>query len=478
MKRALVALATALLAATLVVFARAAYPTPSGDAPSFLVSAVNHHLGRGLVNPLYPQNRWSDPTGAARHIYYPPLFPLALSALLPAATPVGAFLVIALMRAATLALCAVLGWRVIARHGEPGWPLVLLLAASLCGLATSLLPTEGRPEALALLFLMLSALAVVHLRGPALLAVLGLLLGLTGATQPLDAVETGLVLALYFACARPARAALPALLVIAILGVAVFAAVLALTPYGLGETVGGILRAYPYTPWTAPPGADWWRPWILLRRATFYGPLFLLASGAGLALARRRPPLARALFVVAVLLLAAVFYHGSLTHKSLRNYNAIFLAPLAYALLLAWCTHAGRAVRAACFLAVAATATGLAGQVICFPWYLAHAHTLGRARAEWAALALPAERRTLVRGNLWALSEDYARVDIDPRVLDDPARPRPILVLGQRREHAGHPPAVPGFRLVHDGFNPALAASGWRRHFVDQDYSFAVYLPQ
>src|SRR6185295_5538343 len=60
MKRALVALATVLLAATLVVFARAAYPTPSGDAPSFLVSAVNHHLGRGLVNPLYPQNRWSD----------------------------------------------------------------------------------------------------------------------------------------------------------------------------------------------------------------------------------------------------------------------------------------------------------------------------------------------------------------------------------------------------------------------------------
>lgn len=478
MKRALVALAAALLAATLVVFARAAYPTPGSDAPSFLVSAINHRLGRGLVNPLYPQIQWSDPTGASRHVYYPPLFPLAVSALLPSATPVGAFLVVALMRAAALASCAALGWRVIARHGAPGWPLVLLLAASLCGLSTSLLPTQGRAEALALLFLVLSALAVVHLRGPALPAALGLLLGLMGATQPFDAVETGLVLALFFAYTRPARAALPALLAIALIGLAVFAAALALTPHGLGETIAGMIRAYPHTPWTAPPGADWWRPWILLRRATFYGPLFLLAAGAGVALARRRPPLAPGPFVLAALLLAAVFYHGSLTHKSLRNYNAIFLAPLAYALLLAWCAHAGRAARAVCFVVVAATASGLAGYALCFPWYLAHAHTLGRARAEWAALPLPPERRLLVRGNLWALSEDYPHMDLDPRVLDDPARPRPVLVLGQRREHAGRPPDVPGFRLVYDGFNPALAAAGWRRHFVDEDYSFAVYLPR
>ena len=84
----------------------------------------------------------------------------------------------------------------------------------------------------------------------------------------------------------------------------------------------------------------------------------------------------------------------------------------------------------------------------------------------------------LLRGNLWALAEDYGRVDLDPRVLEDPARPRPLLVLGQRRDHQGHPPDVPAFRLVHDGFNPALVEAGWRRRFVDEDYSFAVYEPR
>jgi hypothetical protein len=478
MKRALVATTAVLLAATLLLFARAAYPTPGTDAPSFLASAINHRLGRGLVNPLYPQIRWADPSGGARHVYYPPLFPLVVSALLPSPTPQGAFTVVALLQGVSLALGALLGWRLIASGGEPAWPAVLLLMASLAGLGTSLLPTQGRAEALALVLLLLGALALVGLRGSGRVAALGLLLGLMAATHPIGAVEAGLVAALVFAFGRPAREVLPELLLIALLAAAVFAAALAFTPHGLGETLQGMARAYPHTPWTAPPGRDWWRPWILLRRATFYGPLFLLALAGGVALLRRRAPAARALFALAAVLLAAVFYHGSLTHKSLRNYNAILLAPLAYALVLAWFARAGRALRAACFVTVAATAAGLAGYALCFPWYRAHAHTLARARAEWAALPLPPERRVLLRGNLWALSEDYARIDLDPRLLDDPARARPILVLGQRREHAGRPPAVPGFRLLHDGFDPALTQAGWRRRFVDEDYSFAVYLPQ
>jgi len=478
MKRALVATAAALLAATLLLFARGAYPTPGSDAPSFLASAINHRLGRGLVNPLYPQIRWADPTGAARHVYYPPLFPLAVSALLPTPTPAAAFVAVALMQCASLALCALLGWRVIAADGDPGWAAVLLLVASLAGLCTSLLPTQGRPEALALPLLLLGALAAVHLRGAALIAALGVLLGLMAATHPIGAVEAGLAAALVFAFRRPARAALPALALIALLAAAVCAGVLALSPHGLRESLAGMARAYPHTPWTAPPGRDWWRPWVVLRRATFYGPLFLLALAAGAALVRRRAPAARALFACAAVLLAAAVYHGSLTHKSLRNYNAILLAPLAYALVLAWFRHSGGAFRLLSAAIVAATAAGFAGHALCFPWYRAHAHTLARARAEWAALALPPEPRVLLRGNLWALAEDYGRIDLDPRVLEDPSRPRPLLVLGQRREHGGHAPEVPGFRLVHDGFNPALAEAGWRRLFVDEDYSFAVYQPR
>jgi len=481
MKRVLVAAAVVSLAATLLVFAREGYPVPGGDAAGFLVSSINYRLGRGLVNPFYAQNEWSDPTGGQRHIYYPPLFSLAVSALMPRPTPVGAFLAVALMQGVALLLAAFLLWRVGAAGArEPSWPATLLLVISLAGLCTSTLPTHGRAEALAQVFLLLGALALALLRGGVLAAVLGVLVGLTAAAQPIGAVEMGLVIALVFSFRRTAREAAPALLAVALLALAVFALTLALTPFGLRETMSGIVRAYPHTPWSAPPGRDWWRPWILVRRATFYGPLLLLALAAGVALARRagRRPAAPALFALAAALLALALYHGSLTHKSLRNYNAILLAPVAYALVLAWFVRAGRAARALCLLVVAATATGFAGYVVCFPWFRAHARGLAQARAEWATLELPPERRLLLLGNLWALSEDYARMDRDPRTLEDPGRPRPLLVLGQRREDGGRPPAVPGFVLVHDAFNPALAGAGWRRRFVDEDYSFAVYRPE
>ena len=74
-------------AALLTAFAFHAYPVPSTDAPSFLVSAINYARGRGLVNPFYPQIAFGDPTGLHRHVYYPPAFPLVVAALMPRPTP-------------------------------------------------------------------------------------------------------------------------------------------------------------------------------------------------------------------------------------------------------------------------------------------------------------------------------------------------------------------------------------------------------
>jgi hypothetical protein len=54
----------------------------------------------------------------------------------------------------------------------------------------------------------------------------------------------------------------------------------------------------------------------------------------------------------------------------------------------------------------------------------------------------------------------------------------PVLLIGQRREHGGRPPALPGFALARDLFNPALAEPGLHRYFVPEDYSFAVYVRQ
>jgi hypothetical protein len=405
---------------------------------------------------------------------------------MPSPTPRGAFLAVALLRVASVLLAALLLCRVaVSTGGRSGRDLTLPVALSLCGLATGWLPTLGRPEALATLFVLLAALAALALDGGARVAAFGVLLGATAATQPLGAVELGLVMALYLAARRSTPAALVESGATAALGLAVFAGLLALSPHGLAETLAGMARSYPHTPWTAPPGRDWWRPWMLARRSTFYGPLLLASVVCGIALLRGRWARvgSRPLFAPAAVLLLACFYHGSFTHKSLRNYNALVLAPVFFGVLVAWAAlspkgRAGAAwARAAVTACIAATAIGFLGHVATYPYFLRHGRGLDRARAEWAATALPPTGRVAMIGNLWTLTEDYDRLEVTPvTALSGGGPARAVVLLGQRPEHAGRPPELPGFTLARDLFNPAFARQGWHRYFAPEDYSYAVYL--
>ena len=473
------------VAALLTAFAYHGYPAPSTDAPSFLVSAINYSLGRGLVNPFYPQIAFGDPTGLHRHVYYPPAFPLTVSALMLSPTPRGAFLAVALLRVASVLLAALLLCRVAAAAGRgQSRDLTLLAALSLCGLATNWLPTLGRPEALATLLVLLAVLAAMTLEGWTRVVAFGALLGATAATQPMGAVELGLVMALFLAATRAGAAAVVESAATAALGLIVFALLLAWSPHGLGETLAGMARSYPHTPWLAPPGDDWWRPWMSSRRSTFYGLLLLASAACGLALLRERWTRvgSRPLFLAAALLLAACFFHGSFTHRSLRNYNALVLAPLFFGVVLVWVARSppGRGAawaRAAATVCVAATSIGFAGHAATFPWFLRHARTLDQARAAWSGLALPPGEPVAMIGNLWALTEDYDRLEVTPiTTLWSGQVSRPVLLLGPREGDGGRPRPVPGFTLAGDFLNPALAADGWHRAFVREDYSFAVYL--
>ena len=490
--RALAWTTAAAVALVLLAFAVYGYPPPGSDAPSFLASAVDFRLGRGLVNPFYPQMAFADPTGARRHVYYPPLFPLVLSVLMPRPTSQGAFLAVAALRAASVLLSCALLLRVArlapGRAEGAGTPAVVTL--SLIGLATPWLPTLGRPEALATLLVILAALGALRLEGHALTAFLGIMAGLVAAAQPFAALELTLVVGMAWSIREPATAVLVKTAAVAGIGLAVFAAALAASPHGLGETLSGMARAFPHTPWGAPPGEGWWRPWITARTSTFYGPLFAAAALCGAHLLVRRGGVrSRAALGAFALALLACLYLGSLTHHSRRNYNALVLSPLAFGIVVFWYAtsqggQGGRGARfgrAACLACVMATGAGFLGQLAAFPWLLAHGRGLQAARTAWSAVPFPAGAPVVLMGNLWPLSEDYDRMQLlSPALLGDAMRhrPVPVLALGQRPEHRGAPPPLTGFELIHDGFNrewtrrPPLL-----RYFLAEDYSFAVYRP-
>jgi len=482
-QRPVVWMVAAAVAAVLLVFAHHGYPTPNTDAPSFLVGAVNFARGQGLVNPYYPHSAFGDLSGRDRLVYYPPAFPLAVSVLMPAPTSRGAFLAVAALRVLSIALAVVLLCRVAAAAStSPSRDQTALVALSLCGLATNWLPTQGRPEALATLLVILAALAALRLHGWALVAVFGILLGLTAATQPMGAFELGLVMCLWLAAREPPEVASPRVAVTAAIAVLVFTVFLALSPHGLRETLSGILRSYPHTPWASLPGSDWWKPWLTVRRSTFYLPLFATAAGGAVWLVVRRPAHARSPYLLAAAAagLLASFYHASFTHHALRNYNALLLSPIAFALLVAVAARrpAARAVQAGALACVAASAVGFFGHLAFFPWYLRHGHTLEEGRARWTQAPVPRDVSVSMTGNLWALSEEYDRLRMTPISGLDPRQLQPVLLLGQRREYEGEPPQLAGFRLVLDWFNRELARPGPHRYFVPEDYSFAVYVKQ
>jgi hypothetical protein len=488
--RVLVWTAAAGIALALVLFALHAYPTPGTDAPSFLCTAIDYRLGRGLVNPFYPQMAFADPTGAHRHVFYPPLFPLAVAALMRRAAPADAFLATALLRAASVLLSALLLLRV-ARTKEGGLSAstAALVALALCGLATNWLPTLGRPEALATLLVIVAALGAMRLRGAALVVFLGIVTGLAGATQPFGAVEMVAAIGLGWSIREPARVALGRTAAVGAIALAIFAVVLALSPHGLSETLLGMARAYPHTPWAAPPGEEWWKPWLTARRSTFYGPLLVVAvlCGAHL-LARAGGARARLAFAAFALALAVCLYHGSLTHHSRRNYNALLLSPMLFALVVRWFAASRawidmrwtRPARAACLACVLLTAAGFLGHLAAFPWFVARGRGLEEARAEWRSVPLPAGAPIVLMGNLWPLSEDYGRLELLSATALGEAmrrRPVPVLALGQRPEHRGVPPPLAGFVLLRDAFNRRWHPPPVLGYFLEEDYSFAVYVP-
>lgn len=74
-----------------------------------------------------------------------------------------------------------------------------------------------------------------------------------------------------------------------------------------------------------------------------------------------------------MLLLGGAIYHGSFTHQSLRNYNALILSPLFYGVVVFWWarsyTRKARALswaRGACASCVLATCVGFLGYLVFF----------------------------------------------------------------------------------------------------------------
>jgi hypothetical protein len=473
MLRLLLILLTAAIAGSFLLFGYHAYPVPSGDSQAFVPAALSLDAGNGLRNPVAQLSRDLDPAGQARFVQYPPLFPLTIALLMPAPSPRNAFGGLAVLNVLNLVLAVWLFVRCLPlSHG-------LALAAATLGLATSLLGQQtGRPEPLAMLWVLLAAHALLTVKPAAAWLSCGILLGLTGATQPMAGVILGLLLAAFLSVRLPMRAALLATGQLLALSVLVFFAVLALSPLGIGETLDGIRRHADLTLVDRRSGERLITYWITHPGATFYALPFLLLVAPALSGLRAwrsavRSPL---LCGLCLALLAAVVWNST-GRSPEHSYNLVLFAPLVFAANLHWAFRSeSEAARALVPAIHALTALGYLRAVVLFGFFLAHGISLETARAQLARIAPTAHGPISVTPSLWVLSEDYSHLRAVPAGTPAEFLEGDLLILQQNYSGQRVPPRLAGLRLVENHFvERSCHLLGLPVARTVPGYAFAVY---
>ncbi len=342
------------------------YPPPAGDAVAFIPAAVNYQATGELVNPLNPLSFNADPLNAGRFVYYPPLFPWLTGLLMVTDTAFNAFGVVAFYRTTAIFLLALILWQYV-RKADPGrfrFLLSLVAAAGVIGYAGMRLPGTGRPEALAELFLLGSLASYLWMRPRCREWAYGLLLGLTGATQPAGAIFLGLGMAMEIASRRPARKAVIHTTGVLGTGMALCAGIIALSPNGLAATLEGMfyhqgLLGERAVDWLSVSAGNFTktvvRYWFFWWDRAFFGMVALFALVWFGRLPWKQPERVRSrlMYVILyVILLVAVWYFGLRIPPT--SYNIGLFYPLFLTAVIGWISRKDLEERHGAYLRLAA----------------------------------------------------------------------------------------------------------------------------
>jgi hypothetical protein len=466
------------IAALFVVFAYNLYPLPSGDSHLFVPPAVSLRNGHGFRDPLSGLKDLLDPSGRARYVQYPPLFPLVIAACMPTGSVRAAYLVIAGMSVLALAAAAFLLWRDL----EPEKPLSFRPALEIgfagLGMATALLGQQaGRPEALATPIALAACAVMLHWRGvPARPWFVGLLIGLMGAVHPMGAVLLWLLLCAVLAVQLATLPAVRFATLSLATALGAFAAILALSPSGLPAIIAGSWRHAHIALLRGSPASIAWY-WLNSSTASFYAFPYLATLGLIVALlvSRRLAPRSWSLLALAVSGGAAIVWLTVVQVPELC-YNVILFAPIVFWFNL----HAARrlgssSARAAITACSGVSALGFVRSVILLAIFLRSGVPFAAARSAYARLAEHTTGPVAITPSFWVLAEDYDRMEVILDALHAGARPGAMMV---QQSYSGllEPPQVPQFMLLEDRFahRPYQLLGITIAHSLP-GYGFAIY---
>lgn len=377
-------------------------PWSRDDGPYWIIAAVNWLNGRGMTNDLTRFTTFDHAEfGAHSIIGYPPLHSLLLVAIAPDASVDSVYLAIWIIEALAFALMG-LGAAIVVHRANPKGRVLLagLAAIAICSIGA--LQFTGRPESSFWLILSLGCVYWVVTPQPRPW-LLGMLLGLLGATQALAAVLVAHAIVLWISIRVKSRAAITEIAIIAAIAVITFLVAVG-TFYGTATFLSFMIDASPeqgfwYLSTKALMDAN-----ILDYLRPFSSLLFALALIVAVYRIRSTQIKSKALFVGASisLLVFSVFAFGIRPHCT---YNLHALAPLALIVLLIASRNSQRIASAlAVMMLVPASATAIQLGVLINHYDDGRTITAAREQLHSAMKLMPDDVPVLVDRALWALS--------------------------------------------------------------------------
>ncbi len=483
-KKSLIVFVCFLIVALFIIFAYYSYPVPAGDSIFYLAPAVQFAAKGTLISPLYPSewimDKVVDPLGMKRFLYYPPLFPIVLSYLMPEATPQGIFVAIAILNIVVISLSALLFYKIATRKTVLSWSGVFLIVVALLALVASLAET-GRPEVLARLWVVLGTLVPFYISKKYDWIFYSTFLGLMFATHPAGGIFSILILGIVLG----ARYAFKDFTLRggAILFVSSFVSLSAITlgPFGIGETLGGIFRhAIAVTQVTQKflTFSNIFNYFIVSPTAPFYGLIVLLVLIAGIYFYRKyRDHLVspRFVFLCAALL---VFLLGKAILLGHAFYPSLF-TPLSFSILIYFFLEKGILQKVAIIVTFMLVVTGIMRTTILFPFFIRQDSTLEQARTHFAELIRPylgSNAKIAVTGGFWSLTENYKNVYPYNTWPEKPKENTALVFFQQRYSSMLNPPEIAGCSLISDKFSREIPkVFGVKLANTMPDYGYAVY---
>ncbi len=495
--------ATVAIVALLVVARLNAYPPPPGNSSIFVPTAINFAAGRGLTDEMGHIRSHTDPDDS-RFISYPPLYPVLVAILMPTADTQGAFTAIAIIEGLIVLLTAWLLYKVVrvARtHETINWFDVLLICFGLLAiLAPLLLYNSTRPDILFQLVSLLWLMLVVYFpRSKYLWVFFGLILGISGAVHPLHAFYFALLTGIFFSFKLHVKPALLETLKTYLLGATVLLSILAIMPYGIIDTLSGVLTqtgryggglpladsvTHSRTSWGV-YAADLFRYLVTSPSSFLWGPfaLFLVVLMSRF-YKKIAPSIAsRFLFFLFLLPLLTMMAGIIVGHTDsiyyLTMFGSLFLVLSVYIV--------SRDDRVVPRLLLAALLFAMSISTIrvfaLMPSYFSSGTTIAEARKLYEELDLPDCKDCIgiSPASLWTLSENYSslvtslQTELSGERLGEKVR---VILLGQQGSSLTQPPETfSGCPLEKDYFTKASPPRllGIKMAHIVPGYGFAVY---